>query len=51
MIVAETALQLLQDPNHWIFEAVTDLVFGAAGAVIARPLIRRAIRRHDERNH
>jgi hypothetical protein len=50
-VIAETFGQLLRDPSHWAFEVTSDLVLGGLGALVARPLIRRAVRLHDERNH
>lgn len=40
-------LSLAADPAHWAFELLSDAAIG----LLIFPLIRRAIRRHDRRNH
>lgn len=47
MILAETFLDLIKDPNHWAFEGVTDLVFAAGGVVVGRIWVRA----HDRKHH
>lgn len=55
MILAETLGELLRDPAHWAFEGITDIVYGAIGALVFAPLWRRLkdriIRRHDAAFH
>lgn len=47
MIVAETFIELIKDPGHWMFEGVTDLIFAGAGALAARAWVKA----HDLRHH
>lgn len=41
-------LDLLGNPAHWGFEAVTDIAFGVVASFAVRPLIRRHDRKHHE---
>lgn len=47
MILAETFVELIKDPSHWMFEGVTDLIFAGAGAIVARAWVKA----HDIRAH
>lgn len=55
MILAESYADLLRSGPHWAFEATTDIVFGAIGAIVVAPMWRRVkdriIRRHDRAFH
>jgi len=51
MVVAETFLNLLSDKNHWAFEIVTTIVQDVGIGLVAWPLIKRAVRRHDAHKH
>lgn len=42
---------LLQDPAHWAFEGITDIVFTGALLLAGRIPFRRWLRRHDEQHH
>lgn len=51
MIGSETYLDLLSDPAHWAFELTLMLLFDGLLLGLAWPLVKRAVRRHDERHH
>lgn len=44
-------MHLLSDPAHMAFEVVSTLLIEGVGATLAWPLIKRAVRRHDRREH
>lgn len=47
MLLAEAFTALLSDPNHWLFEATSDVVLG----MVLYPALRWAVRRHDRKHH
>lgn len=51
MIVAETYTQLMTDPAHLAFEVTLTLIQDVGIGLIAWPLIKRAVRRHDAKKH
>lgn len=51
MLAQETWIELLKDPNHIIFEVVLNIIQFVIVGLIARPVIRYAVRLHDERKH
>lgn len=44
-------VQLLQNPAHWGFEAVTDVFFGGLAFVAGRIPFQRWVARHDKEHH
>lgn len=50
-MIAETYLQLMTDRPHLMFEITLTLIQDVGIGLIAWPLIKRAVRRHDERKH
>lgn len=51
MILAETAIELLKDYNHWIFEIVSSMTENIVLGLIALPLFRRWLKAHDAKKH
>lgn len=47
MILAETFVELIKDPNHWLFEGATDIVYTALGAIGMRAWVKA----HDRNHH
>ena len=51
MVLAETYVELLKDPNHWLFELTLIAIFDGLIGAIAYPLVKRWLKNHDERKH
>lgn len=47
-MIAETFLQLLKDPGHWLFEVTTDLIIGGLFGAIVWPRIKAHFHHDDE---
>lgn len=51
MFVAETFVELVKDPNHWLFEIMLMVLFDGLVGALAWPYVKQAVRKHDERKH
>lgn len=51
MVLAESFVDLLQDPHHWGFEIVAAIAEFVVVGLIATPLIKRWVRNHDKVHH
>lgn len=50
-MMAETYLELLKDPAHWMFEGTVILIVDVILAGLCWPVVKRAIVRHDKIKH
>lgn len=51
MIIGETFIELVKDPNHWLFEIMLMVIFDGLLAGILYPLFRRWLQAHDDKKH
>lgn len=51
MIVAETFMELVKDPNHWLFELMLMMIFDGLIGAILYPRFKRWLKNHDEKKH
>lgn len=51
MILAETFVELVKDPAHWMFEIMLMVIFDVLIGAIAWPFIKKAVKSHDEKKH
>lgn len=50
-MIAETMIELLQDPHHWGFEIVSSMTENIVLGLIALPLFRKWLKAHDAKKH
>lgn len=50
-MIAETFVELVKDPNHWLFEIMLMVIFDGLLMAGAVPLFRRWLKNHDEKKH
>lgn len=50
-MIAETFMELVKDPNHWLFEIMLMVIFDGLIGMILYPLFKRWLKSHDEKKH
>lgn len=51
MIIGETFIELVKDPNHWAFEIMLMVLFDGLIGAAAIPLFKRWLKNHDAKKH